>query len=92
MEIQARLRAGQPLAHVRTVAAYRGWSADDFTAARDWAQPDAETVKHWNNGRKPHPREHGTPRGYYQHRRNEEEPCAPCRDARRAADRERKAS
>jgi hypothetical protein len=34
-------------------------------------------------------REHGSERGYGQHRRRGEDPCLPCRVARNAADRER---
>ena len=32
------------------------------------------------------PREHGTPRGYDQHRRNHEEACEPCKASRRVAE------
>jgi hypothetical protein len=88
LEIQARLRAGQPLAHIRAIAAYRGWSADDFTAARDWAAPDVELKKLFPNGRRPLPREHGTRRGFWQHKSNAEQPCEECKEARNAYDRE----
>jgi hypothetical protein len=36
-------------------------------------------------GRPPNPREHGTMRGFHQHRYNREAPCDACNAVRRAA-------
>ena len=43
-------------------------------------------------GRLPLPREHGTDRGYYQHRHRREDACAGCKAAHRVAEAERVAS
>jgi hypothetical protein len=49
-----------------------------------WARIQGETLtanKVRPPGRTPKPREHGTPRGYHQHRRHGETPCAACKKA-----------
>jgi hypothetical protein len=53
-----------------------------------WTQPDYVPPK--RTGRKPYPREHGTDRGYHQHRERDDMPaCDSCLTAHNAANEQR---
>lgn len=85
LEILRLHHADNSFGRICEVGARRGsWSPDDAAQViADWGSRDVEPVSPGSGGGpKGYPREHGTPRGYYQHRSSGEKACEACLAAR----------